>query len=286
MLEAKLPDGVFSEIYGGKEEGEILVNSDINIICFTGSSKTGQKLYEIAANKFIRVFLELGGSAPGIVFEDADIDSFIETIYANRFDNCGQICDGLKRLIVHESKYDEVVEKLTSQLESVKVDDSSDKTTDIGPLVSTKQLEALKAQVEDAVKKGAEVLYEKDLDLNLKGNFYSPTLLTNIHKDMEVWKEDVFGPVLPIVQFKTEEEAINLANDTKYGLVGYVFTKDKEKFKRVAFEVKTGMIQQNNTSYVTPSSPFGGCKISGIRREHGKFGFNDLSELKLIVQEK
>jgi succinate-semialdehyde dehydrogenase/glutarate-semialdehyde dehydrogenase len=283
---AGLPEGVFSEVYGAGDVGDFLVHQEIDMICFTGSTKTGQVLYKIGAEKFIKVFLELGGSAPGIVFEDADIDKVIDTIYANRFDNCGQICDGLKRLIVHESKFDEVVEKLKAKLEAGTVGVSTDKETDIGPLVSQKQLDTLKEQVKDALDKGAKVVFEYKLDKDLKGFFYPPTLLTNIAPEMKVWKEEVFGPVLPIVSFDTEDKAIRMANHTNYGLGGYVFTEDKEKAKRVALQIKTGMVQMNNASYVQPPSPFGGCKKSGIGREHGKFGFQELSEVKLIATEK
>lgn len=285
ILKAGLPEGVFSEIYGGGEIGKELVDQDIDMICFTGSTSTGQVLYQMAAKKFIRVFLELGGSAPGVIFEDADIDKVLDTVYANRFDNCGQICDGLKRLIVHESKYDEVISKLSKKLKSVKVGNASENGTHIGPLVSEKQLEFLKKQVSSATKEGAKVEFEYELNTALKGFFYPPTILTNVSTDMDVWKEEVFGPVLPIVKFQTEAEAIELANNTKYGLGGYVFTEDKDKALRVSKEIKSGMVQMNNTSYVVPASPFGGCKLSGIGREHGKFGFHDLTELKLISLE-
>ncbi len=284
--ESGLPEGVFSEVYGKGNVGDFLVHQDIDMICFTGSTATGQALYKVGADKFIKVFLELGGSAPGIIFEDADIDKTLDTIYANRFDNCGQICDGLKRLIVHESKYDEVVEKLKKKLEEVVIGDASDKKTDIGPLVSDKQLEALKVQVADAKEKGAKVLFEGKIPGNLKGSFYPPTLLTNINPEMKVWSEEVFGPVLPIITFKDEDQAIRMANHTKYGLGGYVFTEDKEKAKRVAIQIKTGMVMMNNAGYVQPASPFGGCKMSGIGREHGKFGFQELSEVRLITIEK
>lgn len=157
---------------------------------------------------------------------------------------------------------------------------------DIAPLVSEKQLEALQSQIEDAKGKGAKVEYEYKLSEKLNGYFYPPTILTKVTTDMKVWNEEVFAPVLPIVTFKTEEEAIEKANDTKYGLGGYVFTEDKERAKRISLQIKSGMVQQNNTSYVTPSSPFGGCKLSGIGREHGKFGFQDLTELKLVALEK
>jgi len=283
---SNLPDGVFSEVYGKGDVGDFLVHQNIDMICFTGSTLTGHRLYKVAAEKFIRVFLELGGSAPGIVFEDADISRIIDTIYANRFDNCGQICDGLKRLIVHESKVEEVIKEITKKLEGVIIGDASDQRTDIGPLVSQKQLEALQRQVKDALDKGAKEIYKKKVPTNLNGFFYSPTLLTNVTSDMEVWKEEVFGPVLPILTFKTEEEAIALANDTKYGLGGYAFTESKERFVKIASQIQTGMIQVNNAGYVQPPTPFGGCKFSGIGREHGKFGFHELSNIKVVAREK
>lgn len=286
FVAAKLPTGVFSEVYGAGDVGEMLANEDIDMICFTGSTAVGQKLYRVAADKFIRVFLELGGSAPGIVFKDADIDIAIEKIYANRYDNCGQICDGLKRLIVHESRYEEVIEKLAAKLQSTTVGNAIDESTDIGPLVSDKQLRFLQKQVKDAKSKGAKVEYQYDLPNGLKGHFYPPTILSNISYDMLVWKEEVFGPVLPVVKFKTEEEALKLANDTKYGLGGYVFTDDKKLAERFALNLESGMIQMNATSCITPSSPFGGTKMSGIGREHGKFGFYDLTDVKLISLEK
>ena len=286
IQDANLPEGVFSEIYGDGEVGKMLLDQDIDMICFTGSTATGKALYKIAAEKFIKVFLELGGSAPGIILEDANIDKVIETVYANRFDNCGQICDGLKRLIVHESKYEEVIAKLTKILQSVKIGNASDTATDVGPLVSEKQLLSLKEQVRDAVNKGAKVEFEGKLPRDLDGSYYPPTILTNISNNMSVWNEEVFGPVLPIMRFKTIDEAIALANDTKYGLGGYIFTEDKNKAEEISKQIKTGMIQMNNTSYVSPSSPFGGYKQSGIGREHGKFGFYDLTELKLISLEK
>jgi len=286
FTDSDIPQGVFSEIYGGGDVGDFLIHQDIDMICFTGSTATGQRLYQIGAEKFIRVFLELGGSAPGIVFEDADIDDVIDTIYANRFDNCGQICDGLKRLVVHKSKWNEVIEKLIQKLEAVVVGDALDKNTHIGPLVSQKQLNVLEDQVRDALSKGAKQLFKKEIPSNLKGFFYPPMLLTNITSDMQVWSEEVFGSILPIVTFETEEEAVQLGNDTRYGLGGYVFTQDKKRFLRVASRVHTGMIQLNNTSYVQPPTPFGGCKASGIGREHGKYGFHELSNIKVIAREK
>ena len=230
--------------------------------------------------------MELGGSAPGIVFEDADVDKVIESIYFNKFLNCGQICDGLKRLIVHESKFVEVVEKLKRIVESKKIGVAEDKETEIGPLVTKRQLELLQKQMEDAISKGAEVITGGKTPEGLKGAFYKPTLITKVNRDMEVWQEEVFGPVLPIVSFKTYDEAIELANDTKYGLGSYIFTEDKQKFEKASAEIKTGMVSHNNVIYLKPCNPFGGNKDSGLGREHGKYGFHELCQIKIIAMEK
>lgn len=286
FADSKIPKGVFNEVYGDGKIGDILVHQEVNMICFTGSSKVGRQLYEIAAGKFIPVLMELGGSAPGIVFEDADVDKVIESIYFNKFLNCGQVCDGLKRLIVHESKFDEVVNKLKKIVESKKIGVAENKDTEIGPLVAKRQLELLQEQVKDSVSKGAKIITGGKFYEGLRGAFYEPTLITKVSRNMRVWQEEVFGPVLPIVLFKTYNEAIELANDTKYGLGSYVFTEDKQKFKNASAEIKTGMISHNNAIYLKPCNPFGGNKDSGLGREHGKYGFHELCHIKIIAKEK
>lgn len=282
MIEAGLPEGVFSEVYGKGDIGDLLVHQDIDMICFTGSTKTGEYLYTVAAKNFKKVLLELGGSAPGIVFQDADLDVSLDTIYANRFDNCGQICDGLKRLIVHKSIFEDVTNRLSEMLDNKVIGDALEPKTDIGPLVSQKQWEILKEQVDDAISKGAKVIYKREIDNKLNGFFFSPMILTNINPKMRVWNEEVFGPVLIVVPFEEDSEAISLANDTKYGLGGFVFTQDKEKFLSVASQIQSGMIQHNDASYINPASPFGGYKRSGLGREHGRFGFSDVTQVKLV----
>ncbi len=286
FAESKIPKGVFNEIYGDGKVGDILVNQNINMICFTGSSKVGKHLYKIGAKKFIPVLTELGGSAPGIVFEDADMDKVAEAVYENRFANCGQICDGLKRLIVHENKFNELIKKLKAVLQNKKIGIAEDKNTDIGPLAAERQLELLKSQIKDAVFKGAKIIIGGNIPENLDGAFYESTLIIDVKKNMEIWQEEVFGPVLPIVPFKTYDKAIKLANDTKYGLGGYIFTEDKKLFEKAASEINTGMVSQNNTFYVNPCNPFGGCKDSGMGREHGKHGFYELCKIKVISEEK
>ena len=281
-----LPEDVYSVVYGDGEVGENLVKQDIDMICFTGSTRIGQKLYKIASEKFIPILLECGGSAPGIVLEDSDIDSVIESIYINKFTNIGQICDGLKRLIVHESKFDEVCEKLKKCIQSKKVGNPLDKSVEIGPLVSVSQLEKIQNQVQDAIGKGAIIICGGDrLNLN-NGNYYLPTILTNITNDMKVYNEEVFGPVIPIIKFKTLEEAIHIANDTDYGLGGYVYTSDKSKFDIIVKRLKTGMIALNNLYYLRPCNPFGGYKKSGIGKNNSEYGLKELCNIKVVTYEK
>ncbi|MCK5211730.1 aldehyde dehydrogenase [Candidatus Parcubacteria bacterium] len=283
---SKVPSGVFNEVYGDGKVGDMLVHQEIDMICFTGSSKAGKQLYKIGAEKFIPVLMELGGSAPGIVFEDADVDKVVESIYFNKFLNCGQVCDGLKRLIVHESKFEKIVNKLKKIVKAKKVGIAENKDTEIGPLVAKRQLELLQEQVEDAVSKGAEIITGGKTPEGLKGAFYEPTLIVNVNRDMRLWQEEVFGPVLPIIPFKTYDKAIELANDTRYGLGSYIFTEDKQKFERASSEINTGMVSHNNVIYLKPCNPFGGNKDSGLGREHGKYGFYELCQIKIVAMEK
>lgn len=281
-----LPEGVFTEVYGDGSVGEELVKQDINLTCFTGSTATGAKINELAASCFIPTVMELGGSAPGIVFEDADIDDVIDYIYDMRFSNCGQMCDALKRLIVHESKFSEVVAKLSIVIKDKTLGDASDKQTDVGPLVAQRQLELLEDQMKDALDKGAKVVVGGKRPDGLQGAYYEPTIITDIKPDMRVWQEEVFGPVLPVVAFSDEDKAVRMANDTKYGLGAYIFTKDNERFMRVALQVESGMVSQNNLSYVNVCDFFGGYKASGGGREHAKYGFHEVTQTKVVVREK
>ncbi|MBN2100401.1 aldehyde dehydrogenase family protein [Candidatus Dojkabacteria bacterium] len=286
ISESSLPDGVFSEIYGDGKVGAMLLDQDIDLIVFTGSYKVGKEVYKKGAEKFIKVLLELGGSAPGVVFEDADTQPTVQNIFELRFTNCGQACDGLKRLIVHESLFDKIVAGLKQAIESKKIGDATDKANYFGPLVAERQVKLLEEQLKDATDKGADVVTGGKRPADLKGAYFEPTLLTNVTGDMRVWKEEVFGPLLPVVSFKTEAEAIELANDTEYGLGGYVFSEDLERADRVARSIESGEISINGVNYVCPHNPFGGYKHSGFGREHGKQGLHDLSQVKIIVMNK
>ncbi|MEK7544181.1 MAG: aldehyde dehydrogenase family protein [Patescibacteria group bacterium] len=278
-----LPEGIFSQIYGDGKVGEQLVNSDIDLIWFTGSTGVGKKLYEIAGKKFIKGIMELGGSNPAIVFDDVDIDTIIGTLYTGRFMNCGQVCDATKRLIVHESLFQRIVEKLKTRIASVKIGDPEDEVTELGSLVAKRQLELLEGQVADAVRKGAHVVIGGKRPEGLKGAYYLPTILTNVKRTMRVWKEEVFGPVLPVVTFQTEEEAVMLANDTPYGLGAQVFSKDVDRAIRIANKINAGCVDVNGGNHWQPCTPFGGYKGSGKGREHGKHGFQELCQIKVIA---
>ena len=286
MLNHKLPDGVFSEVYGAGEVGWNLANENIDLIWFTGSTKVGQKLYKLAGEKFIKAILELGGSNPGILFEDADIEEFVGKIYAKRFKTCGQTCDALKRLIVHKSIFDKVVQRLKQEIETKKVGDPENPETIIGSLVAKRQLTLLESQVKDALDNGAKVITGGHSPDNVQGAYYLPTLLTNINKKMRVWNEEVFGPVLSVVSFEIEEEAVNFANDTIYGLGSIVFTKDKNRARRVASKIDAGTVEINHAIHWLSCNPFGGYKKSGMGREHGVIGFRELTQIKVISESK
>lgn len=284
MDKLSLPKGVFSEVYGAGDVGECLVKQNIDLVWFTGSSKIGKKLFEIAGNKFVKSILEMGGSNPAIVFDNINIDDIIPRLHFKRFLNDGQVCDAVKRLIVHEDIFKEVVDKFKKHLLTKKVGDPEDPKTDLGSLVAKRQLELLESQVKDATDKGAKVICGGKRPNGLKGAYYLPTILTNIKFDMRVWKEEVFGPVLPIVSFKTEEEAIKLANDTNYGLGAVIFSKDVKRAERVAKNIRAGNIDINSGNHWMPQTPFGGYKDSGMGREHGRIGFQELCQVKVIAK--
>ncbi len=287
ILSLNLPAGICNFVYGkGHDVGNYLINSDVDMIWFTGSTQTGHHVYQVAASKDIPAILELGGSAPGIIFEDVDIDRVVELVYFNRFANSGQSCDALKRLIVQDSIFDIVVEKIQKLVTSKIVGNPLDPETDLGPLANKKQLEISQAQVSDAISKGAKIICGGKQPENILGAYYQPTILTNISYDMKIWTEETFAPVLPIVSFTNEDEAIELANDTIFGLGGYIFSNNKKRAFEVAQKLKTGNVSINGANYVIPQDIFGGYKKSGIGREHGKIGIRHLCQMKLIAEEK
>ncbi len=280
------PKGVFSAVHGTSEQGEFLAQQAVDLIWFTGSSDVGKHLYEISGKKFIKAVMEMGGSNPAIIFPDADIDAMVNTIMFKRFAYCGQACDSVKRLIVHKDIFDDVVSKLKEKVEALVVGEPEDSKTQIGPVASAKQLETLVRQVDESVNMGAIVVTGGKKPEGLQGAYYLPTILTNLKKGMPVWREEVFGPVLPIVAFEDEAQAIRMANDTSYGLSAQIYSKNEELITRVSSEIKAGSVDINGASHFKPWNPFGGYKDSGMGREHGAFGIRELCQIKVISQPK
>ena len=284
-----LPDGVLGIVYGAGDVGEVLTDQSVDLIWFTGSARVGQVIYKKAGEKFIKAICELGGSSPAIIFADANLDLTIGELYFARFLNCGQICSAIKRLYVEESIFEQVVQKFVNKLRPLKLGNPMELGIDMGPLVNKKQLEILKSQVQDAIEKGAKVeVGGKDpADSSLaNGNYFEPTILTNVSDNMRVMTEEVFGPVLPILPFKTEEEAIKMANNTEYGLSAEVYTQDLEKGERIAKKLQSGVVAINTDSFYKPTCPIGGYKKSGIGREYGKIGMREFAQVKLIAVKK
>jgi len=270
MQEAGFPEGVFNIVHGGGKVGDFLTSQDIDLIHFTGSTNVGHHLYKKAADKFIPAILEMGGSSPGVIFEDADLDASCDNACIERFANCGQICCALKRLIVHEDIFDEVVALMKAKVEAMKIGDPLDSTTQVGPLVAKRQLDLLVEQVADAKAKGATIVTGGEVVTDMDGAYFQPTIITNITPDMRVVSEEIFGPVLPIVSFKTDAEAVELANKTIYGL------------RKIVAQIDAGQISINGASYFSENSPFGGYKMSGMGRNDGALGFYEVTQKKVV----
>ncbi len=276
------PIGVFNQVYGDGSVGEALTNQDVDLIVFTGSSAVGEKIYKKAADKFIKAHLEMGGSNPGIVFADADVKSAAQIMIDARFQHCGQICDSMKRLIVEAPIKDDLEAAMKEILESMTLGDPTKEETDFGPLVAERQVRLAEAQLQDALDKGARIVAQLEVDKSLKGAFFPPTILADITPDMRVWHEEVFAPILPIVSFQAETEAIALANDTIYGLGSRVITADMDRAKRVARQINAGNVEINQGSRWLPCNPFGGYKASGMGRTYGEAGLRELCQIKMV----
>ena len=278
-----LPVNTLLLLIGNGTVGKMLLEEPIDLVWFTGSTKVGQEIYAKCGQKFIKSLLEMGGSSPAIVFADADLDNALENLYWSRFLNAGQVCTAVKRLYVEKPIFDKFVKMFIDRLKAVKVGDPLIGGNDIGPLVSTKQLEILNAQFEDAVSKGAKVEIGGPLGESQKGNYFNPTILTNIKNNMRILTEEVFGPILPIMPFKTNDEVIEAANNSVYGLSAEIYTADLIKAEQVSKRLAVGSVAINTDNFFKPECPFGGYKKSGIGREYGELGMKEFSQVKLIA---
>ena len=278
---AGLPDGVFQTLVGDSSVAESLIDSDTNAVTFTGSVPVGAKVAQRATSQIKKTVLELGGSDPFIVCEDADIEKASNGAIKGRFINCGQSCIASKRFIVVKNVVNEFIEKFVQKAEKLKVGDPLSDDTDIGPLVNASGLRKIDSQVKESVKEGAEVLTGGE-QIGKKGYFYRPTVLKNVNPKMQIAQEEVFGPVAPIIVAEDEVEAIELANDSEYGLGASIWTQDLDKAERLSSNVESGIVSVNNVVASDPRVPFGGVKKSGFGRELSRYGMLEFVNIKSV----
>ena len=282
--ETKFPDGVFNLVNGdGATTGDALTSHpDINMISFTGSTRAGALISQNAAKDFKRVSLELGGKGANIIFKDADPEA-IERGALRCFRNSGQSCNAPTRMLVEKSMYNEAVERLKKYTESFEVGDPKKEGEHIGPVISETQYNKIQTLIKKGIDEGAKLIAGgpgKPRGLE-KGYFVKPTVFVDVNNTMDIARTEIFGPVLSVMPFETEEEAIQIANDTPYGLTNYIQTQDKEKVKRVARKLRSGMVDVNGAG-IAVDAPFGGFKHSGIGREAGEHGLEEFLEVKSV----
>ncbi len=282
FLEAGLPEGVYQTLLiDGAAASSLISRDEISAVSLTGSISAGQKVAEIAGKNIKKVVLELGGSDPFIVLDDADIEEAAKVGVAGRFIVAGQSCIAAKRFIVIRRAAEEFTSRFVELAKELRVGDPMDKDTDIGPLVREEQIKLLEGQVEDALSRGAKVLL-KGGRLKRSGFFYSPVILTSLTKDMKVLKEETFGPVAPIISVENEAEAIKMANETEFGLGASIWSEDRERALILAKKIDSGVVVINSLVKSDPRLPFGGVKKSGIGRELSKFGLYEFMNIKSI----
>jgi succinate-semialdehyde dehydrogenase / glutarate-semialdehyde dehydrogenase len=280
--EANLPEGVLQVIFvkGGDCEW-IIEDESINVICLIGSEKAGAQVAQFAGKCLKKTLMELGGSDPMVIFQDADISKAIDGVMASRLRNAGQSCNAAKRYIVHNSIIDTFTEQLITRLRALIPGDPTDKSTTIGPLANQAGLETALMQIKNSVAQGAKLIYG-GTEHNEYGCFMLPAVLRDVTINMPVMAEEVFAPVLPVIGFDNIEEAISIANASEYGLGASVFTQDKQSIATMILELETGNVAVNGIVRGDPMLPFGGVKKSGYGREFGKVGVHELANIKSV----
>ncbi len=284
LEEAGVPAGVVNVIpsrSSGKVVGAMLHDPRVRIVSFTGSTEVGRKLLHEAADNIIKPAMELGGNAPFIVFDDADIDAAIEGAMVAKMRNMGEACTAANRFYVHEKVHDEFAKKLTAKMSGLKMGNGLDDGVALGPLVNKDGLDKVIELVDDAVKKGAKVLTGGKTPGG-PGFFYPATVLANVSDDAKMLNEEIFGPVASLQTFKDEDEVVGRANDTEYGLVAYLYTKDLSRGMRVSEKLDFGMIGLNRGIVSDPAAPFGGVKQSGLGREGAHEGLMEFMETQYV----
>jgi succinate-semialdehyde dehydrogenase/glutarate-semialdehyde dehydrogenase len=280
--EAGFPEGVFQTLLiDGRTASSLISREEVKAVSFTGGHDAGQKVAGLAAHNMKKFVLELGGSDPFIILEDANVEMAAKVGVPSRFMNTGQTCIAAKRFIVEEAVAEEFTERFVELTGKLRIGDPMDPGTDIGPMVREELVQVLESQVRDAISKGAKVLVPGGR-MESEGYMYSPTVLSDVNRDMRVMREETFGPVAPMITVKDEKEAIELANDSEFGLGASVWSQDRDRAMRIASELETGMVGIN--SFCTPQAclPFGGVKKSGMGRELSRHGFYEFMNIKSI----
>src|SRR5579862_3854879 len=280
---AGVPKGVFSCVTGSATEigGEMTSNPIVRKLTFTGSTEIGKLLMEQCAGTVKKVSLELGGNAPFIVFDDADIEMAVRGAIASKYRNAGQTCVCANRILVQDGVYDAFTKRLAEAAGAMKVADGFEPGSVIGPLIDVQAVEKVEAHIADAVQKGAKIVVGGHRHA-LGGTFFEPTVLSDVTTDMIITREETFGPVAPLYRFKTEAEAIKMANDTEFGLAAYFYSRDIGRIWRVAEALEYGIVGINEGIISTEIAPFGGMKVSGIGREGSKYGIEEFLEVKYL----
>ena len=282
--QAGIPAGVFNVVTGMDASmiGDVLTTSPkIRKFTFTGSTTVGKKLLTQCASTVKSTSLELGGNAPMIIFEDADLDIAVKGAMNSKFRNSGQTCVCANRILVHRDLYDEFNRRMVAEINKLNVGDGFAESVDIGPLINTAAVKKIETLVRDASEQGAKILVGGERD-QCGEHFYQPTLIVDVKPEMNIARQEIFGPVASVIPFETEEQAVAIANDTPYGLAGYFFTQDISRTWRVSEALEYGMIGVNEGILTSVQAPFGGIKESGLGREGSQYGLDDYLEIKYI----
>ncbi|WP_027780313.1 NAD-dependent succinate-semialdehyde dehydrogenase [Paraburkholderia caledonica] len=287
--EAGVPDGVLNMLSASRDQGieavaDWLADARVRKITFTGSTPVGKHLARESAATLKKLSLELGGNAPFIVFDDADLDAAVTGLIAAKFRNGGQTCVCPNRVYVQAGVYERFADLLAKRVAALKVAPATDASAQIGPMINERAIDKIARHVEDAVKQGAKVLTGGKRLTELGPNYYAPTVLTDAKDGMLVCCEETFGPVAPLFRFSDEGEAVRLANDTPFGLAAYFFTQDVRRIDRVAARLEAGVIGINEGAVSSEAAPFGGVKESGYGREGSKYGLDDYLSIKYLCQ--